>query len=72
MRARTRFVLVLFHVGGGPEVSKDLFLLLWHVSLGCLYGGPETRTPPVLNAVFVPQMWIFDVELAYGLVMSHR
>ena len=72
MRARTRLVLVLFHVGGGRVVSEDLFLLLRHVSQGCLYGESETRTPPVLNAVFVPQMWIFDVELAYGLVMGHR
>ena len=32
---------------------------------------PECRTSPVFDAVFVPQMGVFDVKLARRLVKSH-
>lgn len=66
-----RVILVLFHVGGDLVVLKGLSLLLWPISLAPLCGRPESRTSPVLEAVFVPQMRVFDVELARTLVRSH-
>lgn len=68
MRAVARLILVLFHVGGGPVGSEGLFPLLRPISSACLYRWPKTRTSPVLNAVFVPQMRVFDVELTHRLV----
>ena len=38
--------------------------------LKSVYRWPETLTSPVLNDVFVPQMRVFEVELACKSVMS--
>ena len=63
MGALARLLLVLFHVGGGLVVLEGLFLLLSSVSLVFLCRWLETRTSPVLNAVFVSQIRVFYVEL---------
>lgn len=67
MGALARLLLVLFHVGGGPVVLEGLFLLLSSVSLAFLCRWLETRTSPVLNSVFVPQIRVFYVKLAWRL-----
>lgn len=67
MGSLARLLLVLFHVGEGPVVSEGLFPVLSSLSLVFSWRWPETRTSPVLNAVFVPQMRVFEVELAWRL-----
>ena len=66
-----RLILVLFHVGGDQAVSEGLPLLLWPISLALFIRKPKTRTSPVFNAVFVPQIRVFRIELAQISVRNH-
>lgn len=59
---------MVFHVGEDLVVSKGLCPLLQPVNSAFICIWPETRTSPVLDAVFVAQMRVFDVELAQRLV----
>lgn len=52
-------------------VSEGLLPLLWPINLVLSYQKAETRTSPVLNAVFIPQIGVLDVELGRRLVKRH-